>query len=91
MISRQFKSGWNKICDEMEKELRPYKLDNLVAYEKYGALTVDNIPWRPEVFDIIEKYETLSEKVCEICGKPGKLHADGDWIKTLCDECDIRF
>jgi hypothetical protein len=34
---------------------------------------------------VIDKYENLSYKTCEICGKEGVLRK-GSWLKTLCDE-----
>jgi len=36
--------------------------------------------------EIIDKYEALSCKTCEVCGKEGKLTGKR-WVRTLCDEC----
>jgi hypothetical protein len=40
-----------------------------------------------QVHDIVDKYEELSETICEMCGKPGILRTDRPWISTLCDKC----
>lgn len=37
--------------------------------------------------EIINKYVDLSSKTCHECGQPGRLHDDGGWLSTLCDEC----
>lgn len=34
----------------------------------------------------INAMETISSRVCEGCGNPGKSR-DGGWIKVLCDNC----
>ena len=63
--------GWNRKISQVK--------------EKFGGLrfyAVD-IPDGGDV--IIAKYETLSYKTCETCGKEGSRRK-GDWIKTLCDE-----
>ena len=39
-----------------------------------------------EVFDIISKYEQLSETTCINCGQPATLISKG-WISPYCDEC----
>lgn len=35
-----------------------------------------------EVMEIVDKYETLSTKPCEVCGKEGKLTGKR-WVRTL--------
>ena len=39
-----------------------------------------------EIFDLIDKAESLSCETCEHCGDPGE-ERDMSWIKTLCDTC----
>ena len=36
--------------------------------------------------ELIHNFEYDMESVCEICGKPGRLHTDGWWM-AICDEC----
>lgn len=42
-----------------------------------------------KISDIVRKYEKMSAEVCEICGKPGRLRKDLNWIRTCCDGCYI--
>ena len=41
--------------------------------------------------DITEAFisfaETMSLKICETCGNPGKQQSDRGWIHTACDPC----
>ena len=39
--------------------------------------------------DVINYYEEESFKVCEVCGKKGRLRGHG-WMATLCDECSRK-
>jgi len=39
-----------------------------------------------KVQTILNEAEEESYKICELCGKPGKLYPGGWWI-TLCPEC----
>ncbi len=40
---------------------------------------------RQKVARIVDKYEEKSAHVCELCGEPGSLREDLDWMLTLCD------
>ena len=87
--------GWRKafgeqMCEEIREVLIAY--DYLEKYrvvqikEKFGQLRwYDNGAPR-EVFEIINKYERLSEVTCIQCGKPATLISKG-WISPYCDEC----
>ena len=35
---------------------------------------------------LISMAETMSYKICEMCGNPGKPN-EGGWITTLCENC----
>lgn len=39
-----------------------------------------------EIFDLIDDAEKKSYKICEACGKLGKLRTKRPWIQTLCDK-----
>ena len=54
--------------------------------EKFGGLRFYMTCGTDEIFDLIEKAETLSYKTCEECGKPAE-ERDGSWIYTLCNNC----
>lgn len=58
--------------------------------EKYGSLRIILSGFvldkdkNEEIMNIISEYEDMSMKVCEICGRPGRLTRRG-WIKAACD------
>jgi hypothetical protein len=57
--------------------------------EKFGGLRfyVDNSD--EYVRGILAMAESMSTRVCENCGNPGKQRKGG-WIKTLCDSCEVK-
>lgn len=58
--------------------------------EKFGGLRyyTSAIPkeFAEEVLSMIREAEDESFKICEKCGKPGKIRTKG-WYRTLCDKC----
>lgn len=42
---------------------------------------------KEKISDAISNAEYRSYEICEACGKPGKLNAEGYWKATLCDKC----
>lgn len=54
--------------------------------EKFGGLRFYMTCGSDEIYDLTDKAEALSLKICEECGKPGEERATG-WIHTLCDYC----
>ena len=62
-----------------------YKI--LELKEKWGKLRLyDNTDFTDELLD---KYEDLSSKVCQICGKPAEVITKG-WIGYFCKDCADR-
>ena len=41
------------------------------------------------VSEIVDKWETISENICEICGTEGKLYTVS-WWQVRCDNCEAR-
>jgi hypothetical protein len=82
--------GWWPIIDQLHVDLM--KIDpgyvTVQVKEKFGTLRV-YIDGSHEANELAWKYEKMSESVCEICGKSGKLHVNG-WYRTLCDEDEER-
>jgi hypothetical protein len=80
--------GWKSLLDDMTDELK--KKNHLVKFsqvkEKWGRLTVYCYSYFEDTDEIICKYEEKSEKICEVCGKRGKLYDDG-WMKVRCKNC----
>lgn len=52
--------------------------------EKFGTLCIYASNTTQEVESYITFAQSMSEKVCEKCGCPGKLRRTG-WLKVLCD------
>lgn len=88
------------MCKEIAKAIEPSgKTVRLVTdqiKEKYGTLRfyyhlegVDagKNELNQKISDIVEKYEAMSEQICEICGCKGMLRTDLTWVQTLCDAC----
>ncbi len=59
--------------------------------EKFGTLRIytENIDTTSYTYGVIDMAEAMSCKICEKCGKPGKLYMKG-WHKTLCEEHAIE-
>lgn len=89
--------GWKKafgkqLCEEIRKDL--VKCNYLDKYkiiqikEKYGSLRIydEGIPEGSKVWDIINKYEDMSTKICVICGEPATKISKG-WICPYCNKC----
>ena len=80
--------GWYeliyRLCTELMSVPAPAPLAAQVK-EKYGTLRfyVDNAT--DEHHNIIDHYEHISSKTCEVCGSEGRIRPGG-WIRTLCEE-----
>jgi hypothetical protein len=69
-----------KVADELEKLPSIQQIK-----EKFGGLRfyVDRSDHDQDL--AISFAEAMSNRVCEVCGRPGH-HRQGGWVKTLCDE-----
>lgn len=81
--------GWvgiiGALSDKLEKKLESYlsvwKEDELPhavqVKEKYGKLRFCTSTCTEEMDKIVDEYEAMSAKTCEVCGKPGTLQNKG--------------
>jgi hypothetical protein len=53
--------------------------------EKFGTLRFYISCGTDKMHDITSEAEQKSENVCEMCGKPGKLYAEGWWYTSCPD------
>jgi len=92
--------GWYKLLEECCQKLVDSKCDVILVQvkEKFAILTIyihariegKEIP--EEAFQICRDAAKASQTICEHCGAPGYIRRDSRfWIKTLCNECDIKF
>lgn len=90
--------GWKiafgeMMCEEIKQELiRCNYLDEfriIQAKEKFGGLRIytNGTPIDCKVQEIIDKYSTLSENICIICGKPDVPITNNGWISPYCKKC----
>lgn len=91
---------WN-LSEEIEDLLTKHNVsldyfDVFQVKEKYGGLRFyctlisDKEDIVIKLYNIIDKYEELSLKTCEVCGKEGKLQEDiYGWLKTICKICKV--
>ena len=80
--------GWYNLLDETLDKIsrvcsKEYRL--VQVKEKYGSLRIYDISGNEAVWNITDEAEQRSVKICEVCGKPGKLYGKG-WVVCRCKE-----
>ena len=94
-------SGWRiafgeQMLEELREELSKFSyLDEyriIQIKEKFGSLRWydGGTPIDSKIYDIISKYEQLSERICIVCGAPATKISLG-WISPYCDDCAAKF
>ena len=79
--------GWFELLKDLSEKLEPEGVVATQVKEKFGTLRFYARSATDETFALIDEAEDISEKTCEVCGKPGTLRGKG-WVQTLCDACD---
>jgi hypothetical protein len=85
--------GWYPLIRETLDKIQAivdrdgFDLEITEVKEKFGELRIYTSIYIEEIEDIIEEATNKSTKICELCGKPGKLHNVNGWWSTLCEEC----
>jgi len=91
--------GWYEIIRELSKKLYPlvevsHTIPNeLDMYptasqvkEKFGELRFYMNSATDDMYDLINHYEDVSGKVCEVCGSPGGIDYSEKWLSARCFE-----
>ena len=87
--------GWNKafgkqylkdLKKQLKKDKMLYKWRITQIKEKYGTFILYCNYGSEELYNIINKYESLSWNTCINCGKPA-THTSKGWIAPYCEEC----
>jgi ribosomal protein L37AE/L43A len=83
--------GWyehiNALCGTIMLYCKDHNIEPPIVSdvkEKYGDLRFYVQSASIEVYDIIERFETESQYICEVCGERGKKRSFGGWYVTLC-------
>lgn len=63
----------------------PYKFVQIK--EKFGGLRVYDHGSNEYIRGVIDMAESMSYRVCELCGNQGSKYHSGMWVKTLCQTC----
>ena len=85
-----FYTDYRQMCQEIKDAL--IEIDYLDKYritqikEKYGMLRWYDFGGSRKIYDIISKYEGISQVTCICCGKPATKITTG-WISPYCDDC----
>ena len=84
--------GWYNILWKMFEGIEKVLKDDESIYvaqikEKWGLLRIYIDGGNDKIDKLIERAEKKSEKVCEHCGKKGKLRKLNGWLSTLCIKC----
>lgn len=83
--------GWYPLIEELIKELDklPEEIEVLQVKEKFGSLRFYVLSASDIAYDIIDKYQELSQTTCEICedNTTGRVREKNRWYKSLCDNC----
>jgi hypothetical protein len=90
--------GWFDILDRLSSKIEKLLKEQKEKYpndeifpsvaqvkEKFGTLRFYITVAIDEIYNLIDEAEKESSKICEICGKEGKLN-NGPWYQTLCYE-----
>ena len=92
--------GWLPLIEVLDKKLTMLDPDYRIVQikEKFGGLRYyirisEGCTNTDRMYAVIDAIESLSFRICEDCGRPGEMRGEeskGEWIRTLCDECEVE-
>lgn len=89
-IPEGWKNLFMQLCRDIKQPLIDANYLNKFMFsqikEKYGTLRAYCFGAPEAVHNIINKYEHISQYVCQKCGKPARWVTTG-WIASYCDDC----
>jgi hypothetical protein len=95
-------NGWLKLIYDLSKKLKDIGFNGEVIQikEKFGGLRyyfdlvrdkkgylIDEEKL-PAIDELVYNAERKSYKICELCGKKGKLITKNYWYRTRCPKCE---
>lgn len=87
----QHGDGWHDLidtlcaCIQQRIESTGESVQVSQVKEKFGSLRFYVVGGDEQIKGMIDLAESLSEKICEECGRPGKQKNVKGWIITRCD------
>lgn len=80
-------AGWASLIDEIFDKMATMINPPMIVQvkEKFAGLRVYTDRYVEELEIVIQEAEKKSFKMCDTCGKPGKIRGKG-WYYTSCDE-----
>lgn len=88
--------GWKNafgsmMCEELDVAIKAAGLEDEIIFEqvkeKFGELRMYCFPYNREIYEVIQKYEVLSNNICIHCGKPDVPMINTGWVRPSCREC----
>lgn len=85
--------GWHPLLIPILEYVEKYnnehedKLEIEQIKEKFSTLRIYTNYSIPELEDLIDKAEDLSDITCEMCGSTKDVGKTFGWITTICQEC----
>ena len=73
-------------CQNGKSPNEEYVVEAVQVKEKFGGLRFYVTGGDSYINGLVSMAESMSYRVCEECGSPGKANKKG-WIKTLCEPC----
>lgn len=81
--------GWRALVEKLVDDLA--NLDSTIEVaqvkEKHGTLSFYIFGGTDEAYDLIDKAERESSRICELCGTRDNVTTEGGWLLTLCKTC----
>ena len=85
----QHRIDW-KMRDASEEEKENLQVKCVQCKEKFGGLRFYVNGGDDYMWGMIHLAESMSCKICEGCGLPGKSYSNG-WIRTHCEACEQAY
>ena len=85
----QHRIDW-KLKKTSDEEKESLQIKCAQCKEKFGGLRFYVYGGDEYMQGMISFAESMSYKICEDCGLPGKSYNDG-WIRTHCESCEVKY
>ena len=81
--------GWHPLVIKLAQDIANIDrtIEVMQIKEKYGTLRFYIYGGNDKIYDLIEKAEQESGKICEECGTKENVTTEGGWLITLCENC----